>query len=218
MKCDNCGVDIPPAWVKVIASNICVECEGPIMSDGTIELMAGLKSALEQMPNDPQGIAGWLLSNYRMQKVGTGEPTGFIGVKSKSPNQSNNPDLKIAENPLQKFLKRAGIKPGDQEKSKAQLAEIMSGISDDPEDREVTENDVPEVDDVEFTKQALKTMIAPNVSRQQMKNANANSNLLDNGDEEDLSGLHPALHEGRLKRLEAQRDLSFGGVGVIKRG
>lgn len=215
MNCDSCGVDIPPAWVKVIASNICVECQGPIMSDNTVELMAGLKNALEQMPNDPQGIAGWLLSNYRMQKVGTGEPTGFIGSKSKM--QAGNGEIKIAENPLERFHKLAGVKVQAPEKYKALISEINGGILDDekdvPEQREESENYLPETDDPEYTKQALKAMIGQKSAKRQISEP-----VIPEDDEEDFTGIHPSLQQGRLIRLAKQRDLDMGGVGIIKRG
>lgn len=218
MNCNSCNADIPPSFVAVIAKNECPACSGPIMLEDTIELMSGLKSALEQMPNDPQGIAGWLLSNYRMQKVGSGEPTGFYGVKNglqKGPN-GDHKDLKVAENPMQKFLKNAGIDPNKQNNYALLAAQINAGEDgkdfsdlDDPQDEEY----LPENDDPEYTKQALRTMInAPSGKKQLQKYAEPNL------DDAGLEDLHPALHEGRLKRLEAQRDLASGGVGKIRRG
>jgi len=44
------------------------------MGSTTQELLKELTEAMEKMPNDPQGVAGWLLSNYRFQKVGSAEP------------------------------------------------------------------------------------------------------------------------------------------------
>ena len=220
MKCDSCEVDIPPAWANVIAKNICPNCEGAIMSDGTIELMTGLKEALEKMPNDPQGIAGWLLSNYQMRKIGDGAPTDFIGVKPKnaSGGQMVNADgLKIAPSPLERFQKLSGVKPGSPEKYKAMIAEINSGILDgeEPESQEQSgsnEDYLPEAEDPEFTKKALKAMNSAPISKKQVRSNNPDIN-----DEEDLSDLHPSLHHDRLVRLANQRDLSMGGVGNIKR-
>lgn len=219
MKCDSCEVDIPPAWSRVIASNNCPNCEGPIMSDGTIELMTGIKNALEQMPNDPQGIAGWLLSNYRMQKVGTGEPTGFIGVKSKGSSQVGPDGVKIAGSPLERFQKLAGVKVEAPEKYKALISEINGGVLDGDQDepqyqqREESEDYLPEADDPEYTKKALRAMNGGNFANKQVKIGNSDVN-----DEADLSSLHPSLHNDRLIRLAKQRDLDMGGVGIIKRG
>jgi len=73
MRCMNCGADIPPAFVTAIESNTCPGCGGDIMDDQSKELMSELATALEKMPNDPQGVAGWLLSNYQFRKMGDGE-------------------------------------------------------------------------------------------------------------------------------------------------
>lgn len=218
MNCDSCGVDIPPAWSNVIARNLCPNCNGPIMSDGTIELMTGLKNALEQMPNDPQGIAGWLLSNYQMRKIGDGVPTEFIGVKPKASNgQIVNVDgIKIAASPLERFQKLAGVKVQPSEKYKALISEI-NGVLDDkkdePEQESSNEDYIPEAEDPEYTKKALRAMTGNNFSGKKIKIGNSNIN-----DEEDLSDLHPSLHNDRLIRLAKQRDLDMGGVGIIKRG
>lgn len=221
MQCNSCNADIPPSFVRAIEKNICPACENPIMADETIELMAGLKSALEQMPNDPQGIAGWLLSNYRMQKVGTGEPTGFYGVKNK---QSKNPNiehdnLKIAENPMQKFLKSAGITPEKQNNYALLAAQINAGEDgkdfsdiDGPSEQD-SEDYVAESEDPEYTKQALRAMRnSAGFKKQSLQK------YVEPSFDPNLNDLHPALHGDRLKRLETQKDLAFGGsVGLIKR-
>lgn len=217
MKCNSCNADIPPSFVRAIEKNICPACENPIMADETIELMAGLKSALEQMPNDPQGIAGWLLSNYRMQKVGSGEPTGFYGIKNyKAPNTEHN-NLKIADNPMQKFYKAAGVNP-EQTKNKALVAQIngLEAIDKDNDfsDLEVQDDDsyVPEADDPEYTKQALRAMKNSSGPIKKSKHVEPDFDPA----LEDLP--HPLLQGDRLKRLEAQKDLVLGGaVGKIRR-
>lgn len=218
MNCDSCGVDIPPAWVRIIASNVCPECQGAIMSDGTIDLMNGLKEALEKMPNDPQGIAGWLLSNYQMRKIGTGEPTEFIGVKPKvSSHQTNSEGIKLAGTPLERFQKLAGVKVEPPEKYKSLIAEIndgvLDGIQDEPEERGPN---LPEADDPEYTKQVLKSMISPSGAKNKMR---SQAREAEPEFDEDLSDLHPLLHDDRRARLEKQKDLAYGGsVGIIKRG
>jgi hypothetical protein len=217
MLCNTCSAEIPPAFVKALERNICPSCDGPIMLEDTIELMAGIKSALEQMPNDPQGIAGWLLSNYRMQKVGSGEPTGFYGVKNgqqKGPN-SDKSDLKIAENPMQKFLKNAGIDPAKQNNYALLAAQINAGEDGkDFSDLDVEESEdyQPENEDPEYTKQALKTMMNASTGKKQMQK------YVEPSFDPELGDLHPALHDDRLKRLDRQKELAFGGsVGKIKR-
>ncbi len=79
------------------------------MDENSVELMRGLATAMEQMQHDPQGLAGWLLSNYRLEKVGDGEPTGFHRVKSKASGASADgaeyPEEKVEK--LNEFFKRA---------------------------------------------------------------------------------------------------------------
>ncbi len=80
MKCMSCGAIIPPEFKAAIASNICAGCGGEIMNEATLELLDELKEALQEMPNDPEGIAGWLLSHYEMRKFGSAQPVGqFYG-------------------------------------------------------------------------------------------------------------------------------------------
>jgi hypothetical protein len=69
--------------VLVINSNVCPACGNEIVTQPVREFMNELKEALAKMPNDPEGLAGWLLSNYRMEKIGSGEPTEFYRGKPK---------------------------------------------------------------------------------------------------------------------------------------
>lgn len=74
MRCMSCGADIPPEFVHSLEINQCAGCGGPIYNEDTKNLLAELTEAMQKMPNDPQGVAGWLLSNYRFQKMGEGKP------------------------------------------------------------------------------------------------------------------------------------------------
>jgi len=92
----SCGADIPPEWVNAIQRNECPGCGGEIMSGPTQELLKDLTEALERMPNDPQGVAGWLLSNYRFQKMGSGEPVEKFHRKGgNSPRDVDGNNLKV---------------------------------------------------------------------------------------------------------------------------
>ena len=79
MKCMSCNADIPPQWVSCINENKCPGCGGSIMNLAEKELLVELREAMGKMPNDPEGLAGWLLTNYRLEKIGTAEPTNFHG-------------------------------------------------------------------------------------------------------------------------------------------
>lgn len=206
MKCMSCAVDIPEQWAKVIASNICPNCEEPIFNDFAMELMVELKEALEQMPNNPTGIAGWLLANYRMQKIGDAKPvTEFHDGSKKSNNiPLNEQNLKIANNPLQEFIKRTGLDPNIANKHKNLVAEIMSGDINEESDIQVDDNDIPETDDPEYTLKAIRAMEGG--SGKQMKRGQSSPQISDDGTDD----LPPALQVDRLKRLQQQQNLANG--------
>lgn len=123
MKCRSCDCEIPPAFVTAIANNSCPGCGSEIMSEGDKSLMDGLADALQRMPNDPQGIASWLLSNYRVIPLSAGkaEPVErFYRPIEKGQQTEQTGELKQADNLYNKFLKRTDFKgtPGLQEKNK----------------------------------------------------------------------------------------------------
>jgi hypothetical protein len=52
------------------------------MDSETKGLMDELAGAITKMPNDVQGIVGWLLSNYEFNKIGDAVPTEKFHRKS----------------------------------------------------------------------------------------------------------------------------------------
>jgi hypothetical protein len=52
-----------------LAANSCAACGGTIFDEESKILMEELKLVINQMPNDPDGLAGWLLSNYHLEKI-----------------------------------------------------------------------------------------------------------------------------------------------------
>jgi len=146
MKCMSCGVEISPTFRSAIQNNLCPGCNGPIMSDPALELLDEIKEALKKMPNDPDGLAGWLLSNYEMRKIGSAEPVQFFnphqmqqgympqqhmansGLGNKEDQLRNRP--MIAPNKLQQFYQSAGIKSKDQYSAIAQQIQSGQGGTD----------------------------------------------------------------------------------------
>lgn len=176
MQCMTCKADIPPQWVAAIQKNECPGCSGPIMDDASKELLIELKEAMAKMPNDCEGLAGWLLSNYHLQKIGTAEPTSFHRKPSERPAQQGR-KLKIAENKVQEFLKRKDpsiAKSIANQKDFAEIAEqINSGeISEDQygneeeldfdtdevlEDEEISEDDSDAYEEAEYNRRNFKS-------------------------------------------------------------
>lgn len=99
----SCEADIPPEYVHAISSNTCAGCGGAIMNTTAKTLMDELADAMERMPNNPRGIAGWLISNYRFEKIGEARPVErFHSVKER--------DVKVAQRPRSnEFLERTGV-------------------------------------------------------------------------------------------------------------
>jgi hypothetical protein len=235
MFCENCNIEIPPAWIVVIAKNVCPACEGEIMSDETKELLDELRSAMERMPADPEGLAGWLLSNYNLRKIGTAEPTEFHRKMQRG--QEQFPGLKIAENPKSVFLQRAGM-GRELDRRKQSLSEIAQQIGS--EDDGTVSVDLDAVDDFagldEYEALALRqSQLAQGASA---KNTLHNNSLLIQGDgvppnemeaamlaqalgtqaNAPADDLPPALQADRYKRLLTQQEVAAGGtVGKIRR-
>lgn len=127
MKCMSCNAEVPPAWVHAINSNVCPGCGGSIMDNESQMILAEVRDAMNQMPNNPEGLAGWLLSNYKLVKVGDSEPTEFhqrvrekelVTYEMAKPGPkpvatSAAPATEDGTKLFQKFLQRTGVKMPD---------------------------------------------------------------------------------------------------------
>jgi hypothetical protein len=159
MKCMSCNADIPPQWVKAIQSNICPGCGEQIMNEASKELLDELRGAISRMPNDAEGLAGWILSNYELRKVGDAEPVNFHRKSSKKQTEDEEVSemkLKIANNPVQQFLKRTNVEKqvtASKQSALAKLAQkIKSGAIEEEGQFEPTEEESePEEDNEEYT-------------------------------------------------------------------
>ena len=142
MRCMACGADIPPAFVKALELNKCPACDGEIMNEASQELLKELSDALARMPNDPQGVAGWLLSNYRFQKMGDGKPVDKFYRKGGGGSEYDDSNLKIAPS-YNEFVKRndaghlvarsnelAAQFKGSKNGQIAELASMIQGVGD----------------------------------------------------------------------------------------
>lgn len=151
MKCMSCGAPILPEFKAAITNNICPACGGELLNEATIEMLDELKAAFEKMPNDPEGLAGWLLSNYEMKKIGTAEPVQqFYGSQMAPYGQPMYPQQQMyrpfpqqndmaekeaalranpkhAVNKLETFYQNAGIKPKTRAHYSALAQQIQGG-------------------------------------------------------------------------------------------
>lgn len=219
MNCITCQAAIPPAWKSAIANNLCPACGQQIYNDETKELIDGLASALAQMPNDPQGLAGWLLSNYEMRKVGDGEPTTrFFGVRSqKSPKApgggetSSEGEALLPHEKLQHFKKASGASNiMDRTEELRKIVHEVQG--DDEVEEEEIDPEEQEANDpyVQTALEVMKKGGSKKVNKAQVAEISQQiESALEN---------NKTLNLQRLERLAKQEELSvMGSVGKIKR-
>jgi hypothetical protein len=205
------------------------------MDEASKELLDELRSAMEEMPNDPEGLAGWLLSHYKLHKIGSAEPTEFHRQRQ----QQQFPGLKVAENPKSIFLQRAGM-DRELDRRKQTLAEIAQQVNEAGEADGTVSVDLDEIDEAEGLDEYEAVALAQSRQAQgaSAKNVLHNNSLLVQGDGppptsvetemlsqelgktpiDDGSDIHPALQADRFKRLKAQQEVAAGGkVGKIRR-
>ncbi len=222
VACITCSIDIPPVWKACINNNICPQCNGPILNDDSKAMLDELREAMTKMPNDPEGLAGWLLSNYKMIKVGTAEPTEF----HRSTKNKSGQELKINNNPVHKFLERSGMaKEVNKTNKLAELAQkIQSGELDD-KDLEVESFQ----DDSEYDEDNEMPIPVKKISTALINNSSLVSDAgpLDDNEITSIASAVESHFESsdgqryeqlqRIKRLQAQQTIDVGGKNSFKR-
>src|SRR5690606_5500821 len=85
---------------------------------------------------------GWLLSNYHLAKIGSGEPTKFFKKKNKVDTIDGEPIKYRTDDNYQKFYNLAGVKPKNNKF--AQLAQQISSLNEEEEmnDDDISDNEV----------------------------------------------------------------------------
>lgn len=162
INCITCAAEIPPIWSHCINSNICPGCGGQIMDNASKDLLDEIREAMKKMTNDPEGLAGWLLSNYKLQKYGSAEPTEFH--KKPSAKESAQLDkLKIANNPVQEMLKRTGIKENIDKNRTVALAAIAKKIKQNSQGVQEEEFEYTEDEFEENQEQEENDLVLPSV-------------------------------------------------------
>lgn len=141
MKCINCETEIPPNWVACIQKNICPACGESILDSTGEELLKELTDAMERMPNDPAGLAGWIISNFHIRKIGSLDPVDeFYGRKKKSASSSNDG---VNEH-FKKIWNNSKVTPKTKSELKSKIEEDISSVLDSQygsEDLEVSSDE-----------------------------------------------------------------------------
>jgi hypothetical protein len=235
----TCGAINPPEFIHCLENNQCGGCGGPIYNSETKDLLTELKEAMEKMPNDPQGLAGWLLSNYRFQKIGEGKPVDTF--YRKGGNVSSNQKLKtdptynefIKRNDAGKLVEKSSELAEKFKKAKtSKLDEIAAAIQqiEDPYDDDTVsvESDDVDIEDQQAFNELQAAGINPfsdNTSGNIIAAKDIMS-LVSQGSEKPLPeeiALSSTvegrgyLQRARLKKLKAQESINGGGGGVFRR-
>jgi hypothetical protein len=214
------------------------------MDDSAKELLNELKDAMSKMANDPEGLAGWLLSNYKLHKIGTAEPTEFYGKPIPRQQQQDDIDynnLKInRNNPALKYLENSVCgKALMNRKSLEQIALEKQAEAEEPGTVEIDEEDILAQEQEDFdisvaiaNAKAAKKMTARNVlANNSMIIPDANARPLTRAElaamieasqkitpEEENAGIHPIQQLQRIEKLQKAQEIAAGGkVGVIRR-
>lgn len=153
MKCMNCNAEISPQYVHAIANNVCPGCGGSIYDDQTKEIYNELKEAMLRMPNDPVGLAGWLLDNYKLYKIGSAEPVDrFYSSNSKESKEvkESRDSSKIKTASVEKtseFFQRAGVSPQTKARLPKDYSVLVDQINNSAEDDSMYGDDEVEMVD-----------------------------------------------------------------------
>jgi hypothetical protein len=187
--------------------------------------------AMTRMPNDPEGVAGWLLSNYRLHKIGSGEPVDkFYGrKKTKRYEDDDNEDVEVEET---EFMKRAmgRKKPKNiqemlaKAKSKGnsklkQMASHLAQISEDEEEIDGSYED----DDSEDENPSKSELAMLNHYRKIAEGNYSEPPSEDSGQPSQIEKVLSQSREGQnvlreieMKRMIAQESLETG-EGFVRR-
>lgn len=151
MKCMNCATEIPPNWVACIQKNICPACGEAILDSSGEELLKELTEAMERMPNDPAGVAGWLLSNFFIKKIGDAEPVdNFYGRKKAKKASEQDLDDESYDR-FKTIWKNSRVKPQDKSSLKSKIEsdveEVLKNQYGDEDELDVSSDEEYEEDD-----------------------------------------------------------------------
>ena len=221
MNCVTCGIEIPAAWKACIQSNTCPACNGQIMDDAAKELLMEIKDAFSKMANDPEGLAGWLLSNYKLHKIGTAEPTEFYGKPIARQQQGDGIDynnMKInTNNPAYRYLQNAmGGKAIMNRKSLEQIALEKEAGAEDPGTVEADEAAIIAQEQEDFD---ISVAISNAKAAKKLKAKDVlanNSMLVPDPNAKPLTRSELAAMIDASQKISPEEEAEMGGTGIHK--
>ena len=211
MKCISCKIDVPAQWTAALNSNICPSCGKNIMDEVSKNLLAELRTAMTKMPNDPEGLAGWLLSNYKLRKIGSAEPVEFhrpVESKQEETEHATTEEKNIVEDPMvkekliaqkdknTKFFKRAGVDPIQ-----------MKAAADEIKKASLT-NEAVDINEIQYEDDMVEDIVESPMSKIPLKKSEMNHI----GDifEASLPPSNATIRLQELQRLQMQQDGTAG--------
>lgn len=238
MKCMSCNAEIPPEWVACIQENKCPGCGGAIMDDSSKQLLDELREAMQRMPGDPEGLAGWLLSNYQLIKIGSAEPTVFhrkkdelekpaqvektttpVHLVKKEPIKTDEGEILDTES-VSAFFKLATSKDLETEKANLLQKKKLGGSSFNLED--VAQDICEEAEVVESPPSVVRHAAESYDDGEEYdevsesSNSNMRTDIGSYLESINNMGYNPVLEKERLKRLRKAGSLDSGKEGKFK--
>jgi hypothetical protein len=215
----NCTAEILPQYVHSIANNMCPGCGEAIYDDQTKDLYNELKEAMLRMPNDPVGLAGWLLDNYKLHKIGSAEPVSKFynsSLKEESYKESKNKTASVEK--THEFFQRAGVSPQIKGKPSKDYSSLVEQINNDidgmyGDDEVEMVSEFSEEDNIIAAKSmnakfAEEEILLPGkpLARHEMKEL---KNLMSKNN----SKAEVILENERMEKLQRQENMLSGGGG-----
>ena len=176
--------------------------------------MDELKAAMLEMPNDPEGLAGWLLSNYDLHPKGTVEPTQFHR-KAKPAVASNDFFKRANADKLLNNPKYSAVLGAMQQLEQGEELEDVSEEEDDVSQYLARAKGAKKVSMAQMLANSSLTNTDEEMSEEELSKIQA---LVAGKEEPDVAGQHLLIQKQRIKKLQAQRNLiDTGAAGKIRR-
>lgn len=201
-KCNDCGAEISPQWKNALRKNECPGCSGMIMSETEQDLIIEIGEAMEKMPNDSIGVAGWIVSNFKLQKIGDCEPVEKFHDKSNKKVPEHKDSSKMSNDKISSFFKNAGFDVDKVKQAEQAKAKALSG-------GDITGTDIYDDDDDDFDQNYFDEDTINAVDE-------VNNLLVDSENNNDTAKARAFLEQKRMKQLEVRKNIA-NGIGAVSR-
>jgi hypothetical protein len=199
--CNDCSAEISSEWKNAVIKNECPGCGGTIMSEEQQELIDGLSEALKEMPNDAVGVAGWIVCNYRLQKIGDCMPVEKFHDKNNKTVSNTNGNI----NKVSDFFKRGGYDIDKIKEAEAVKRKALNSGGDITED----------MGEATFEDGFIDDDYSDDVDRS-IEDINSLLKVESNSNNTDTAKARAFLEQHREKQLRIQKNIAEG-IGAVSR-